>query len=224
MTVRIALVCMATFWLSACATVTPITGQLSGEVLTRWQQRTQRLEVVDQWDIKGRMGVRTADDGGSATFVWERTGQTHRIEMFGPFGSGRITIEQTPSGATLTDGDAPPVLADSAEELLYYKVGWHVPFQSLESWLKGIPSPIVPYHSLEVDTEGRASGFTQDGWEVSIVDYDKGDLLDLPHRVFIHALPGTVHLVGESGEDLGDRLDVRVVLKRWQITNETPRT
>jgi outer membrane lipoprotein LolB len=206
----------ATLLLGACASIAPERARLSPELLALWQARQQKLAGVDHWDMKGRMAVRTADDAGSATFIWERSGDVHRIEMFGPFGSGRVTITQDANGAVLRDGDDEPVSADSAEELLYYQVGWHVPFESLKYWLKGLPSP-GPHDSLVLDAQGRALGFHQDGWEVAIIDYEAGDPADLPRKVFIKALPGTVHLVGEHGEDLGDRLDVKVVLRRWQL-------
>jgi outer membrane lipoprotein LolB len=202
--------------LSACASVSkPRPAEFSPELQALWSERQATLASLDQWEITGRMAVRTDDDGGSANFVWERRSDEHNIEMFGPFGSGRVTITQSGDGAVLRDGDDPPVSAASAEELLYYQVGWHVPFESLKFWLKGVPSP-TPHDTLVLDAEGRALGFRQDGWEVSIPDYSPGDPVSVPRRVFIKALPGTVHLIGEQGEDLGDRLDVRVVMRRWQ--------
>ncbi len=211
---RVAVVLVAALALGACAT-TPRPGTLSPELLARWQARQAEVADIDHFDIKGRMAVRTADDGGSATFIWEREGDDHRIEMFGPFGSGRVTIVERDGTATLRDGDDNTDSAGNAETLLYRRVGWHVPFRSLNYWLKGVPSP-APYSALSLDESGRAIGFDQDGWQVSILDYAAGEPA-MPRRVFLSALPGTVHLVGEEGEDLGDRLDVKVVLRRWQV-------
>lgn len=203
-------------FLWSCASMKPGRAPMSPELRALWEERQAVLADIDHWDIKGRMAVRTDDDGGSATFIWAREGEAHRIEMFGPFGSGRVTITQAGEGATLLDGDEPPVEADSAESLLYYRVGWHVPFESLKYWLKGVPSP-DPHDALALDEAGRALSFEQDGWKVTVVDYAAGEPVTMPRRVFIEALPGTVHLVGDRGEDLGDRLDVKVVLRRWQV-------
>lgn len=207
---------LAVLLVAGCATVPPGAAPLSPELVARWQERRDVLASIDAWDMKGRMAVRTADDAGSATFIWERAGENHHIEMFGPFGSGRVNITQDEDGARLEEGDDEPLVADTAEEILYLKVGWHVPFEALKFWLKGEPRP-GRHDGLELDAEGRAVGFRQDGWQVSIVDYLDAEPVDLPRKVFITALPGTVHLVGEEGEDLGDRLDVRVVLRRWQV-------
>lgn len=210
------LVLMMCMLLAACTTMRPPPSGIPSEMLAKWGERQEILDAIDHWDMKGRMAVRTAEDGGSATFIWERLGEQHRIEMFGPFGSGRVSIIQDEHGALLRDGDNPPLEADSAESLLYLQVGWHVPFESLRYWLKGIPSPEA-HEGLLLDARGRALGFRQGGWDVSILDYDSSQPLELPRRVFIQALPGTVHLIGERGEDLGDQLDVRVVLQRWQV-------
>lgn len=202
--------------LASCASMKPERAPMSPALRALWEQRQAILAPIEHWDIKGRMAVRTDDDGGSATFIWEREGASHRIEMFGPFGSGRVTIAQDDDGATLYDGDESPVRAATAESLLYYRVGWHVPFEPLKHWLKGVPSP-APHQALVLDETGRALSFEQDGWKVTVVDYAAGEPVAMPRRVFIEALPGTVHLVGERGEDLGDRLDVKVVLRRWQV-------
>ncbi|KAA3632958.1 MAG: outer membrane lipoprotein LolB [Proteobacteria bacterium] len=216
--IRGALVLLAGMLLTACASLTPRPAPLSTDTLERWEQRRDALAAIEQWDMKGRMAVRTDDDGGSATFVWVREKEVHEIEMFGPFGSGRVTITQDANGASLRDGDNPPVRADTAQELLYRQAGWHVPFESLNYWLKGVPAP-EPYDRLVLDADGRALGFRQNGWDVSIVDYVSAEKpVALPRKVFIKALPGTVHLVGDAGEDLGDRLDVKIVLRRWLTT------
>jgi outer membrane lipoprotein LolB len=180
-----------------------------------WRQRQARLDAFVSWDMDGRMAVRTADDGGSASFFWQREAERHRIEMFGPFGGGRVTIEQDADGAVMRDGNDEQVEAATAEALLFMRVGWHVPFESLSHWLKGVPSP-EPYDDLELDELGRAIAFAQDGFRVRVLDYDAGEPDDLPRRVFVEALPGTVHLVDEDGRDLGDRLEVKVVIRGWR--------
>jgi len=65
--------------LVACATVEPVKPLPSPEMHRQWRMHMTRLEDVDSWDIKGRMAVKTVDDGGSATFIWERQRDVHRI-------------------------------------------------------------------------------------------------------------------------------------------------
>ncbi len=199
-----------------CATVKPVKPLSSPEMHRQWRMHVTRLKHIDRWDIKGRMAVKTADDGGSATFIWERQRDVHRIEMFGPFGGGRVVIEQDVTGAVMRNNKKQEFEAATAEALLYSKIGWHVPFENLKCWLRGIPAPDA-YEGLILDSKGRALGFQQGGWEIDILDYALRQGLELPRKVFLKALPGTVHLVNNDGSDPGDKLEVKIVLRRWLI-------
>ena len=201
--------------LSACASLKPdLQNYYTSPEARIWQQRQAAVEALDNWDVKGKMSVRTQDDGGSATFIWQRKQSEHRIEMYGPFGGGRAVIEQTPSGATLRDNKKNEFEDKNAELLLYRRVGWHVPFNAMNYWLKGVPMP-GPFNQLRFGEDGNAQSFQQDGWEIRYLSYTERMGMILPRKIFLAALPGTVHLVDEAGEDLGDKLEVKVVLRRW---------
>ncbi|MFT5110859.1 MAG: outer membrane lipoprotein LolB [Parasphingorhabdus sp.] len=205
--------------LSACATIKKPGGAvMSPDIEKAWQQHLEDMEDVDSWDIKGKMAVRTADDGGSATFLWLRKQSDHRIEMYGPFGGGRAVIAQNHQGANLRDNKKNYFEDKNAELLLYRRVGWHVPFNAMNFWMKGVPMP-GPVKHLELGADGKALAFQQDGWDVRYLDYTERLGLVVPRKMFLTALPGTVHLVDEEGADLGDKLEVKVVLRRWLPVN-----
>ena len=203
------------FLLGACSTLPRSAVPPSASAASNaWSDRVADMERVDSWDVKGKMAVRTADDGGSATFLWERNSQQHRIEMYGPFGGGRAIITQNGDGATMRDNKKNVYEDKNAELLLYRRVGWHVPFEAMNFWMKGVPGP-GEFDALELAANGTALGFQQGGWEVSYLDYAERAGMLVPRKMFLKALPGTVHLVDEHGKDLGDRLEVKVVLRRW---------
>jgi outer membrane lipoprotein LolB len=186
-----------------------------------WNQRSADLEALESWDMKGRMAVRTEERGGSASVIWSRDGERHGIDLYGPFGGGRVHIEEDPRGATLRDSKGRVFEARNAAELLYRRVGWAIPFDELRYWLRGLPAP-GERERFDLDEHGRLALLHQDGWEVRYLDYDVHDGFELPRKVFMRALPGTVHLIGEEGEPLGDRLDVRVVIRSWDIAPGKP--
>jgi len=209
-----AMLCVAL--LGACASKGPVTATHDPYARQKWQARLDRLAPVEAWDIKGRLAVRTEEDGGSATLLWQRMGLDHEIELYGPFGGGRVSIVQDASGAVMRDNKKNVFEDTSAAALLYRRVGWHVPFDSLKYWLKGVPEP-GEVNALILDSAGLALGFQQRGWDIAILDYAEQGGFVLPRKLFIRALPGTVHLVDEKGRDLGDKLEVKVVLKRWLV-------
>jgi outer membrane lipoprotein LolB len=213
---RIVVAVLVTVAISGCASNQLRDPSNSAASQELWQGRQAKLETIKDWDIKGRLGVRTEDDGGSATLIWDRRGENHVIELYGPFGGGRVHIEQNPQGATMQDNKKVVYEDVSASALLYRRIGWHVPFDSLTYWLRGLPEPGL-VAGLTLDSDGRVIGFQQHGWEISMVDYNTHQGIDLPRKIFIKASPGTVHLVDDDGKDLGDKLEVKVILKRWLV-------
>ena len=179
-----------------------------------WRERQARLSPIDSWDIRGRISVRTETGGENAAILWERHGERHRIELYGPFGGGRIVLEQDSSGAVMRDNRKRTFNAASAQELLHRRVGWRVPFDSLAFWLKGLPAP-GGHEGLILDDEGKALAFRQRGWRIDILDYQERRDVRLPRRLFLSALPGTVRAADPDAAGPGDRLDVKVVLRHW---------
>ena len=123
--------------LAGCATQ-PAVERGDREALWRMQQETNRL--MKQWNLKGKIGLRTGEKGSSATLKWaySRTGQ--EIELYGPFGGGRIHIAVTPDQAVLRDTRGTVITGVTAREVLHRKLGWHVPFDELILWSRGLPS------------------------------------------------------------------------------------
>ena len=177
----------------------------------------RNLEEVRDWELRGKLGVRTDHKGSSATLVWQRTGDDHRIRLFGPLGGDRIIIEQDPGGAVLRNSKRKTWHGDSAREVLYQSIGWHVPFDEMTRWVVGLPANGGPYRD-ERDEDGRLKSITQLGWEVRYLEYDDPAQPDLPSRVHLVALPETTGklVYAETGEHVS-RLEVRLVVKRWNL-------
>ncbi len=180
------------------------------------------------------MAVKTAGKGGSATLLWDYQRAHQKIELYGPFGGGRVQIS-TQSGATdaankavLKDTKGNTIEGATAAEVLYQRLGWQVPFEELRYWLRGIPAEAAPNHGatdITLDAAGRLQTFRQGNWLVAYLDYavvaqpgvnppDSG-ALELPRQLSITAVPGSMEIYARNGEYLGDQLSVKVILKRW---------
>lgn len=181
-----------------------------------WNLRADMVAGVASWSLRGRMAVRTEDRGDSATLLWDRDGVDHKIELYGPFGGGRIRIVQDANGAILRDAKKHTDKAPTASELLYRRVGWHVPFDAMQYWILGLPEAGIPF-SKTLDQWGRLKTLSQSGWDVIFREYKEVEPYELPRKLFITAQPGTVHLVNEQGEDAGDNIQVKMVVKRWTV-------
>jgi len=181
-----------------------------------WSARTQALGPVDSWEIRGRIALRTADEGWQASLLWLRAKDRHDIDLAGPLGSGHVRLRQDASGAELRDS-ARQILRDtSAENLLMRATGWQLPVNGLGYWVRGLPAPGA-VSAPDLDEWGRLRTLRQLGWQVEFLGYENVDSLELPSKLFIKradpALPG-----GDKATPGNDpTLEVRVVIDRWTL-------
>ncbi len=142
-----------------------------------WQQRRAVLSRLSAWRLRGKIAVKTGRRGGSATLLWDyrQSGPgsiqkiTQQIELYGPFGGGRVRISAQPEGATLKDTRGGVIQAATAAEALHQKLGWQVPFAELRHWARGLPNPGAV--DLVFDGAGRLLSFSQGDWLVRYDDY-----------------------------------------------------
>ena len=117
MTVRGLAVVVAVLMVTGCASVVPKPAAVESEAQIKWRQHHAQVASLDQWDISGRIGVRTADTGGSANLRWKLDNGRDQIDLFGPFGGGRIRLDIDPDGARLRDGVGEEFFAASANQI-----------------------------------------------------------------------------------------------------------
>ena len=204
--------------LSGCAGVQTQVEQLSEkEKIERWQQYKIQLETISAWSLRGKMGVKTGPKGGSATLKWQYSETEQRIELYGPFGGGRVIIKVDAGGAVLRDTKGNVIYGKTASEVLYQRLGWQVPFDHLSDWARGLAGPDAT--DVTIDADGRLKQLVQDNWQVEYQDYRQVDSsipgLRLPSRIAVSAIPGTMEVYSDRGEYLGDQLNVKVILKKW---------
>ena len=207
--------------ISGCATTSlpPTETDLLSEAqkAVLWQQNKQVSESINGWSLRGKIGVKTGPKGGSATLKWQYLGGEQEIELYGPFGGGRVIIKVDANGAVLRDTKGRIIKGKTASEVLYERLGWQVPFNQLVHWVRGLPSEGDA--DISLNDQGRITNLIQDNWQVEYQIYKPLRLddrsLTLPTKLTISAVPGTIEIYSDKGEYLGDQLSVKVILKRW---------
>ena len=163
-----------------------------------WDDRTAVLGQVRDWKFKGRIAVRTGDDGFNAKFDWRQQGDAFDARVGGPLGIGTLRIEGDGRSIVLTDRDGVATELEDAEFELRWRYGWTIPVESLRYWALGIPDPGSPAVA-ELDGEGRLAHLEQSGWTVRISRYGEGGGQPMPR-----SLPAT-----------NADTRVRMVIDRW---------
>lgn len=201
---RLSLIVIVLLVLAACATQPsrpPVADSSAA-----WQRRLQRLTGIDTWELRGRLAVRTDEQGGNASFSWVRRGDGSRLTLAAPFGAGSVRVTYDADRAVLTDRSGEVHHGESVQELLGRATGWWLPLQGLEHWVLGLPAPGVPARR-ELDAWGRLAMLEQEGWHIEFIEYVEQNGYELPRRIFIR----------RGGDAFGDSLEARFVIERWSV-------
>jgi len=178
-----------------------------------WQARAASLRPLADWEIQGRLSLRTADEGWQAALTWSRRQDRHRIDLTGPLGHGHLRLTQEPGAAELRDADQNVTRDSSVQQLLLRATGWQIPLEGLNYWVLGLPAPDVS-NRLALDAWGRLETLEQLGWDVRFLEYARYGEYELPSKVFIKRAAQGVAL--PNGAD-HPTLEVRLVIERWLI-------
>jgi|TARA_B100000315_G_scaffold240991_1_gene261375 outer membrane lipoprotein LolB len=213
-TVRGFAVAVVSLIVVGCASVSPKPTAVESENEIKWQQHHSQVTRVDQWDLSGRIGVRTTDTGASANLRWKFDNSRDQIDLFGPFGGGRIHLDIDPAGARLRDGKGREFFAASASEVLFKATGWHVPLEVLGYWVRGVPAP--GEHGMEIDNGGRLISLSQQGWDITFREYALHKGVSLPRKIQLSASAEILRELTTRNEFSGDLLVVKLYIDEWE--------
>lgn len=151
--------------LAGCQTV-PVTPAPT----VAWNVRRPALQSLDRFGLHGRVAVAVDGQGFNGGLRWTQSAAVTRLELTGPLGAGGVEVTAdggslsvvTSSGKRLGNADARAELED--------KLGFEPPLGSLRYWVLGVPDPDAPA-SIQLDSQQRLTGLTQDGWQVDYTSY-----------------------------------------------------
>jgi outer membrane lipoprotein LolB len=200
---RILRLFVALIFLAGCA-VAPSRPPVS-DPQAAWTAHRAALARIQTWDVRGRVAVRSGDDGVQASLLWVRESDLQRIELTGPFGGGRVRLIQNRDGAELHDTDNRVYRDSSLQRLLQRRVGWDLPISELNYWMLGLPAPGA-VTGMELDEWGRLKVLQQSGWEIRLLEYSQQDGVELPSRLFVRRV-----------ETSTAPMEARLVVEKWTI-------
>lgn len=162
-----------------------------------WVEHVRTLTLMQEWQIRGKIGVRTTEDGGSAYLDWSQSFDSFYIMLSGPLGQGSTIVSGNPYGARLENGDG-TFISDSPEQLVLEHTGWNIPIHQLLYWIKGIPAP---YGKSEptYNEYGALKTLQQNQWNLEFDRYGEAMGTLLPQKIKISK----------------DDLKVTLIIKEW---------
>jgi len=168
-------------------------------------EHQRQVQAIDNWQVTGKLGIRTAADSGSASVKWVQQIADYQINLSGPLGQKSMIITGTPDKVRLEQTGEPVQEAKTAEALIKKSVGWTLPVAQLAYWIRGVPAPKLRITHLQQNENGLIAQLIQGGWSISYSNYrdQRFDGVILP-------LPGKI---------TAEYKDVRLVLviRNWQL-------
>lgn len=189
--------------LHAC-TVTP-ERPLAAEVAPAWRARSAQLEVIDSWELQGRVAVRAGNEGGQMSLHWRQRPASQVLDFSGPLGKRLFHLTQDAHGAQARTSDGTVHQASDAQMLIENLTGWRLPVAALQYWLRGLPLPAVAA-ATQFDREARLVELMQAGWRVQFLDY---------MRVEAYELPRKLALSHSADASTAADIEVKLAIERW---------
>lgn len=204
----LALLCAGVLVLAGCTTQPkPST---SGAVVkaasaeAAWAERQRVLAQMQQWQLKGRVGLQLREQSWSFGLDWAQRNQNqYEMQIQNPLTGGLMaTVLETGSQVTLKAADGKVYQDTDAERLLARQLKMNLPLKNLQYWARGIPSPAIAVDDVKLDAKGRPTRLQQAGWVVDYPSYEGSNT---------HALPSKIQL-----EKASERVKAKLVAKEWK--------
>ena len=146
------------------------------------QDRISKLKAITRWNLSGKISLDDGDRGGSGKLKWDVKRDQSELDFHGAMGRGAWHLQIGPQGALLKMADGTEQAAASVSELIQEHLGWPVPLDALQWWVRGLAAP-GQIEDKQYGPEGLLSSLKQFGWSVDFTRYDSVGGMDLPVRL-----------------------------------------
>ena len=134
----------------------------------------------NQFNLEGKIGVKTPKQSGSAFYTWVQDQQDFNIQLSGILGIGKTVIEGKSGEVTLNSSKTGLISAGNPEELLEKATGWVAPITHIVDWVQAVPATETA--QISRDQTQRISQIIEDGWTV---DFSYKDQATLPNKLIL---------------------------------------
>jgi outer membrane lipoprotein LolB len=152
-----------------------------------WASRRAHLEPRQHWVFDGRLAVQNGNEGGQAKIHWVQTGPAFDLKIMAPLGQGTYQLHGDARGVVMTTPKNGQFTAPDLATLMNTHLHWNLPVAGARYWMLGLPAPGSDPDNLRLDEQGLLTDMAQDGWRISVLDYQTvGDTV-LPRKLFLTA-------------------------------------
>ena len=166
--------------MNACTTV-PVT-QPEVDHKAAYEKRAVAIEGVSNWNLVGRISLDDGEEGGSGRLQWVVKSNHSTMDFHGAMGRGAWHLDINPAEAQLRLADGSQYVADGVDELLEQQIGWPIPVEALQWWVRGLAAPGA-IDAQRLDDTGLLTSLAQFGWQIDFNRYASDSGVALPVRL-----------------------------------------
>ena len=171
-----------------------------------WRAEQQKRQQIKSWEIRGRLGVQTENNGGSLDITWKQAEQDFSIRLIAPLGAGNYSVQGNGEGAEIRFPDGSAKLVSDINSIFSEILEVNLPVDAVKDWIRGLPAKSLAVESISWNEQGLLNTIKQSGWNVEMKKYT-GQKILLPHVLYL-------------SRDDNEELDIRVVLRQWFIDSK----
>ena len=116
----------------------------------RARRSSVQPELVNAFDLTGRVNVRVENKAYPGRIHWQHGPESDELWLYSPVGSGVARMRQDASGAVLIASDGKEYRAQDLKLLTRKVLGWDLPLDGLQYWVRGLPWPALGYRRAAV--------------------------------------------------------------------------
>lgn len=174
---------VAILLLGACARL-PQQNTIPENVQTHWSEHQQQVSTLENWDIMGKLGIRTPTQSNSARFNWQQQAQHFDIRVTTLLGQGVAALSGTSGDVYLNIAGRGEYTTHAPEALLLQELGWTLPVDVLNYWVRGIPAPDSQAR-YQLNEQGLLDTLQQAGWQLQFSRYQQLESHQLPGKILL---------------------------------------
>ena len=170
-----------------------------------WAAAKKQRQQIIIWEIRGRLGVQTAEQGGAMDIIWKQSGEEFSIRLIAPLGAGTYLVQGDDSYAVIRYPDGTKKTIDDINKVFKSTLDVDLPVTAIKDWIRGLPAAELSTKSISWNEKHLLHRLKQSGWNVEMTRYT-GNKIPMPHALYVT-------------RDDDEALDVRLLLRQWLIDN-----
>lgn len=162
-------------------------------------QHMEAIGNIQQFSLKGRLGVITKPKSFSASLAWQHNPELDNVDIYSPLGGKVANITKTPDQVTLTENEEKVISEKDVESLTENTLGFKLPLSGLSFWALGKPSNEGIVNLMTWDDNGRVNLLHQNGWVIEYNTYTTNGDVTLPNKVTLK----------------NDQITIKLIVDKW---------